>query len=119
MRAELRDISPNDFPDWQCFAAAERPDRWDDFGWFTVAIGHEKDVGSEFFQVLVATPAAVSRAKGNRGRFRGIIVESFEAEVIASALRVRISAVTGGAWPAIVEQLRQFMYWEYEDLRGI
>ncbi len=30
MRAELRDISPNDFSDWQGFASAEHPEPWDD-----------------------------------------------------------------------------------------
>jgi hypothetical protein len=119
MRAELRHISPNDFLDWECFAAAERAEPWDDFGWFSLSIGLERDPGTEIFQVLVATPAAVSRAMGKCSRFRGIIVESFEAEIIAGALREHVSAVTGGAWPAIVEQLRQFMFWEYEDLRGI
>jgi hypothetical protein len=119
MRAELRHISPNDFPDWECFKSAKRSEPWDDFGWFSLNIGPEGDPGTEIFQVLVATPAAVSRAKVDRGEFRGIIVESFEAEIIANALREHVSAVTGGDWHAIVEKLRQCMLWEYEGMWGM
>ena|SRR6267378_3145967 len=117
MRGELRDISPNDFLDWQCFAAAERPEPWDDFGWFSLAIGPEGDPGSEIFQVLVATPAAVSRAKGNRGRFQGIIVESFEPEIIVRILHEYVSSVTGNNWSELVSQFRRSMFWEYEGWR--
>ena len=117
MRGELRDISPNDFPDWQCFASVERPEPWDDFGWFSLNIGPEGDPGTEIFQVLVATPAAVSRAKGNRGRFQGIIVESFEPEIIVNTLHEFVSSVTGNNWSEIVDQFRRAMFWENEGWR--
>src|SRR5260370_1418527 len=95
MHAELKHISPNDFLDWEAFAAAERPEPWDDFGWFTLSIGHEGGEGADLFQVLVYTPATVSRAKGEVG-FRGVVVEMFEPEVIARTLREHVSAVAGG-----------------------
>jgi hypothetical protein len=39
MRAELGDIETNDYPDWDAFAAAERHEPWNAFGWFTLSIG--------------------------------------------------------------------------------
>jgi hypothetical protein len=118
MRAELRGIDPNDFFDWGAFVAAERPEPWDDFGWFTLSIGPEGDPGTELFQVLVATPAAVSRARGKSGRFRGIVVDSFEPEAVAAALHEHVSSVEGHSWRQMVEQLRRCMLWEYEGMPG-
>src|SRR5262249_44851267 len=65
LRPELRHISPNDYDGWEAFAAAEHPEPWDEFAWFVLDIGLEGQEGTDLFQVLVATPAAVSRAKGN------------------------------------------------------
>jgi hypothetical protein len=119
MRAELRHISPNDFPHWECFLSADRAEPWDDFGWFSLNIGPEGDPGTEIFQVLVATPAAVSRATGNRDRLQGIIVESFEPEIIVRALHEYVSSVTGNNWSEIVSQFRRSMFWEYEGKWGM
>jgi hypothetical protein len=116
VKAELRSIESNDFLDWEEFAATERVNPWDDFGWFTVSIGPEGDPGSNWFQVLVSTPSAVPRAKGNAKRFRGIIVESFEPTVIARSLQEYIASLKGLTWQELVDQLRQTMHWEYEGM---
>jgi hypothetical protein len=114
MRAELKGIDPNDYKDWEDFVSSERPEPWDDSGWFSLDIGPEGEAGAEIFQVLVATPAAVSRAKGDRKGFRGIIVGEFNPEIIEKALRDYVSNTTGSSWPEIVEQLRHSLVWEYE-----
>jgi hypothetical protein len=117
MRAELRDIDPNDYAGWEAFAAADRPEEpWDAFGWFTLSLAPEGDRGTNYFQVLVTTPAAVSRAAGPGGRFRGIIVETFEPEVIAQTLRDHVASVQGLTWQELIDQLRQTMHWEYEGM---
>ena len=118
MRAELRAITPNDFADWNAFVASDRPDPWDDFGWFTLSISGDGMEGADLFQVVVSTPRAVSRAKGNGGRFRGVIVDSFDPDTIARTLRDQVSSINGLAWSDIVDQLQQSMFWEYEGMAG-
>jgi hypothetical protein len=114
LRAELRHISPNAYPDWDAFASSERREPWDDFGWFELNIGLEGREGTDLFQVLAATPAAVSRAKGDDKHRRILVVDSFEPADLARELREYVSSVTAHTWDEIVEQLRRTMYWEYE-----
>jgi len=116
MRAELRAIEPNDFPGWDAFTSADRPTSWDDFGWFTLSVAPEGDPGSDLFQVLVATPAAVSRAMGNSECFRGLVVNTFEPSVIAQTLRDQVASLRALTWQGLVDQLRNTMYWEYEGM---
>jgi len=116
MRAELRAIEPNDYPGWDVFAAANRPTPRDDFGWFTLYIAPEGDPGADNFQVLIATPAAISRAKGESRTFRGLVVEMFEPAVIAQTLRDQISSLQALTWEDLVDQLRRTMLWEYEGM---
>jgi hypothetical protein len=114
VRPELHDISPNDYESWEAFAAVKRPEPWDDFGWFVLHVGLEGQEGSDLFQVLIATPAAISRAKGNDKHRRVLVVESFEPEALQTALKAHVSNLAGHTWDEIVEQLRRNMYWEYE-----
>ena len=105
MGAELREISPDDYHGWEDFVATERPEPWDDFGHFTLSIGPVGDGGSEYFGVLGATRAAVTRAMDKSNRFKGIIVESFEPEVIERTLREYIGSRPGLTWHDQREQL--------------
>jgi hypothetical protein len=114
LRAELRHISPNAYDNWDAFAAAEHPEPWDEFGWFVLDIGVEGREGTTLFQVLVATAAAVARAKGTDKHRRVLVVESFEPQTLAAALRDHVSSLVAHTWDEIVEQLRCNMYWEYE-----
>jgi hypothetical protein len=92
------------------------PEPWFGFGWFTLSIGPEGDPGTDLFQVLVSTPAAASRARGDAKQFHGIIVESFEPTVIAQALREHVASVNGLSWQELVDQLRRKMHWESEGM---
>jgi Immunity protein 8 len=114
LRPELRWISPNDYRSWEEFASAEHPEPWDEFGWFVLDIGVEGDVGTYSFQVLVATPAAVTRAKGGVAGRRFLVVDSFEPEALAAALRDYVSSQAAHTWDDIIAKLRRNMYWEYE-----
>lgn len=114
LSAELRHISPNDYDDWEAFAAAEHPEPWNEFGWFVLDIGLAGQAGTTLFQVLAATPAAVSRAKGNDKQRRVLLVDSFEPDVLAAALKDYVSSIAAHTWNDIVEQLRHSMYCENE-----
>jgi hypothetical protein len=114
LRAELRDIRPNDYEDWKAFAAAEHPEPWDEFAWFVLEIGAEGQEGSNLFQILVATHAAVPRAKGTDTHRRVLVVDSFEPKALETALRSYISLLAANNWDQIVERLRTNMYWEFE-----
>jgi hypothetical protein len=114
LRAELRGISPNDYPSWEAFVAAEPPEPWDAFGWFVLDVGVEGERGSTFFQALVATPAAVTRARGNARHRRVLVVESLEPQALETALRDHVASASAHTWDDIVAKLRRTMYWEYE-----
>ena len=114
VRPALRHISPNDYLNWEAFATADHSEPWDEFGWFVLDIGLEGEEGADLFQVLVATPAAISRAKGNDQHRRVLVVESFEPQALQTALRDQVSNLAGHTWEEIVNRLRCCMYWEYE-----
>jgi hypothetical protein len=114
LQAELRDISPNDFEGWEAFAQADHPEPWDEYGWFVLSIGLSGQEGTDLFQVLVATPRAVTRARGDDKDRRLLVVESFEPANLARALTDYVASVKAVTWDGIVEQLRHEMYWEYE-----
>ncbi len=114
LRPELRGVRPNDYLDWQHFVAAEHPEPWDEFAWFQLDIGPEGQEGATCFQVLVTTPAAVRRAKGDDKHRRLLVVESFEPELLLKSLREYVSTAASRTWDETVERLRAHMYWEYE-----
>src|SRR5215472_6427640 len=110
MRFELRWLETNDFPSWDAFAAAERPDPLDCSGWFSCGVGVEGEVGDEIFQVLVATPGAVSRVQQERRRQRLLVVRDFNREAIESTLRDHLATISGRTPVEISQQLRKCMY---------
>jgi hypothetical protein len=116
VRAELRSIEPNDFLGWQAFAAAPHEEPWDDFGWFMLGIGPLGEEGSDLFQVLVTTPAAIPRLEADKRR-RMFIVDSFEPDSLAHTLRDYVASISGLSWMDIVRQLQRTMHWEYEEMR--
>lgn len=116
MKAQLHDIAPNDHVNWASFAAHPSADPWDDYGWFSLTIGPHDDPGTNYFQVLVATPAAAGRARGKDRFFRGILVETFEPAVIEQTLRTYVESLRACHWQELVDQLRKVMCWEYEGM---
>lgn len=112
---ELCDISPNHFPSWEDFAAAEHPEPWDEFAWFELTIGVEGQVETTLFQALVATHTALSRVKEKYNNRRVLVVESFEPQILETELRKHVESCAAHTWDGIVERLRCEMYWEYEN----
>jgi hypothetical protein len=110
----LNHISPNDYDNWDAFAAAPHAEPWDQFGWFVLDVGVEGEEGTTLFQVLVATPAAVSRARGKDKDRRVLVVDSFEPVALAQGLKDYVASAGGHTWDEIVQRLRNCMYWEYE-----
>lgn len=122
IQAAVQSICPNDFDGWAEFELYDSPDPYDDFSWFTLTIGLAgglmgEEAGNNF-QVCVSTPRAVSRAKKIGNHVPGILVDQFDAKSVEFAIRKRVSTIEAHSWMQIVEQLRQFMIWEYEGMSG-
>ena len=84
MRAELRHIMPhNDNVSWDDLLQPKYSEPWDDYGQFTLSIGSVGSRGADLFVVVIATHIAACRLKGHGTPFKGLVVESFEPEIIA------------------------------------
>lgn len=118
MQAEIHHLKSNDHVDWHDFVRYRSPDPYDDYGWFHVTIGASGVTGGNDFQVCVATPRAVGRVKRN-GFVPGILVDQFDAATVEKAIHDRVDSVCGHSWEQIVDQLREFMRWEYEGMAGL
>lgn len=114
LKPELYDIKPNHYPSWDDFAAAKLSEPWDECAWFELDIGVEGQEGTTLFQALVATHAAISRAREKYKKRRILVVESFEPQIFETALRKYVESCAAHTWDDIVERLRCNMYWEYE-----
>lgn len=117
MQAEIHHIESIDHVDWNDFMMYQSPDPYDDFGWFHVTIGAAGITGGNDFKVCVATPRAVGRIKRD-GIVPGILVDQFDAATVEQAIRDRVNSVSADSWQQLVDQLRQFMHWEYEGMAG-
>jgi hypothetical protein len=115
LKPELCHIKPNHYPSWDDFAAAEHPEPWNEFAWFELTIGVEGQVGADLFQALVATHTALPRARAKYKKHRFLVVESFEPQMLETALRKHVESCADYTWDDIVERLRCEMYWEYEN----
>ncbi len=118
MRPELRWLTTNDFPSWEAFAAAERPDPSDCSGWFSCGIGPDGEAGAENFQFLAVTRGAIARVQQEPRRQRLLVVEEFTRESIERTVREHLAKIKGHSWREISEQLRKIMYSEYESTKS-
>ena len=46
----------------------------------------------------------------------GILVDRFDAETVGRAIRDRVAAIAAYEWFQVVDELREFMIWEYEGM---
>ncbi|MFO0826309.1 MAG: Imm8 family immunity protein [Gemmataceae bacterium] len=109
-------MESNDYPGWEAFLASDVPEPWNHFGWFSLGIGPEGALGTDLFQVCVSTPAAVGRACQAGKPFRGLVVDSFDPNLIQPLLTELVSSTVGNTWEEIVDQLNETMVWEYEGM---
>ena len=117
MQAEIHSLESMDHTNWDDFVCYRSADPYDDYGWFHLTIGSSGVTGGNDFQVCVATPRSVGRLKHD-GFVPGILVDRFDAATVEKAIRDRIDLVAGHSWEQIVDQLQEFMRWEYEGMAG-
>jgi hypothetical protein len=110
MRAEVRGIEANDLRQWPRWSASKPSE---ENQWFTVSIGLPGTIGTDLFQVAVATPAGL-RERQDKGRFVGLVIDRFEPHLVQEAIRAFVSASEALTWEGVVERLRLRMRWEYE-----
>ena len=115
IQPKVQHICPNDFDGWSAFERYDSADPYDDFSWFTLTIGLAGEEAGNNFQVCVVTPRAVSRVRLT-GHMPGILVNRFDADTVGRAIRDRVSSIQAHAWFQVVDQLREFMHWEYEGM---
>jgi hypothetical protein len=117
MRAEIGDILPfNENMDWEEFASNPSSTPWDDQLTFDLTIGPVGTQVREIFAVTVATYIASCRLQGKGRPFKGIIVESFEPELIRKAIHDHVASLESNTWQGLVDQLRKTMEWEYDGM---
>ena len=100
----------------ESFASFVPEDEWDEFGWFSLDIGTSHQPGQDFFQCLVTTTRARHRALAGRKDSRCHVVDPYRPDEIIQSLTSRIESIEGVDWCSIVDQLSQFMIWEYEEM---
>lgn len=118
IRPEIRWIQSNDhheWPEWQPSTEEE------ELQWFTVAIGEVGVEGADNFQVAVATPRAITRtASKRRGRYVGLVIDSFDATTAEAAIHNFVASLDPGiSWRDVVEQLETVMRWEFRGMSRI
>jgi len=112
LKAQVYSIRSDDFMRYQPV------DPWDDFDWFEIDVGTPGMDGQDQFQCLVTTTRARHRAIAGSKDSRCLIVEPYEPKAIIDALTKMIDSIEGVDWCNIVDQLREFMHWEYDGMAG-
>jgi Immunity protein 8 len=101
MRAEVRGIEANEWPDWPARPSGALGE---EFAWFTVSVGAVGSPGADLFRVAVATPAGVSRRR-NKRPFVGLVVQRLDPAAIDRLIRDFVAYAEGPTWEIIAEQL--------------
>jgi hypothetical protein len=90
--------------------------------WLTLQIGPPDDVGTDNFDVCVATPPGL---RSDRGRSiapaptRGdpIVLVEYSWPAVLAELQRRLDSCAGPTWLHVQDELRRFFRWEYEGMR--
>ncbi len=81
-------------------------------------IGPEHGPGEELFDVTVCSAAAYLKkmnVKGYAWSHAILAVDQFEPGLITRALKELVGSVEGSEWNALVQQLRKFLRWEFDE----
>ncbi|MFO0814570.1 MAG: Imm8 family immunity protein [Gemmatales bacterium] len=105
--------------DWEEFACNPSSTPWDDHLTFDLTIGPVGTQVREIFELTVATYIASCRLQGKGRHFKGIIVESFEPELVRKAILDHVESFESDTWHGLVDQLRKTMEWEFEGMQPI
>ncbi|SRR6266702_2037407 len=116
MRAELKSITSADVnfdtynpEDEDCFSFP-----------IEMVIGYEGGQGGNLFQMIVCTPAWISRENQGKAAVIGtelLIVFRYDWPAILSAIQDLVSGCTADDWPTLAQKLSRFADWEYSDYR--
>lgn len=98
------------------------PKNESNFGtWVRLVIGPENEVGSEYFDIFVCTPAWIgaecAAGKGVWGR-NLLVIPEYDIDVIKSEVNKCIDACIGETWAAVAMGIAKFSAWEYEGYRN-
>ena len=116
MRAQLKSIwSESIDVDLQSFL----PENSDNF-WLqlTMQIGPCESIGSDYFNLQVCTPKALSdlllveKFSLGRGLF---IVKNFDYQLIINSIDEFVSSIERESWEEILKELVKYFSWEYDD----
>jgi hypothetical protein len=118
MKAVIESLMSNVHPQEDEVHLHSERDPSDDFGWFSVRVGTADGIGTTDFQVVVATPRATPRAEfpGNT-RFKGLVLQSYSPDAARDLIHSKVEETEGRDYSAIIEKLRAFMFWEYDNYR--
>ncbi|HEV3384561.1 MAG TPA: Imm8 family immunity protein [Gemmata sp.] len=132
MKVEIKsidsaDLADKDIPTWQP-ACVE-----DVYLEFTLSIGPCDEKGSDYFNIVVATPEAIKERqqrpkwKDTTNRKRPIkrrqhakllVIQEYNWQAIKEALERMVRECEGFTWEQTVSCLRKRFNWEYEGMAG-
>ncbi len=118
MKPIIESLMSNAHPEEDEVRLLSERDPSDDLGWFSVRIGVVGEIGTTDFQVVVATPAAMPRARfSGKPRFKGLVLQTYTPDAARDLIRSKVEEAEGRDYDEIVEKLRAFMFWEYDAYR--
>ena len=89
--------------------------------WLRLMIGPADGPGEESFDILVCTPAWLSREVKSHGPQIGrhhLVVETMVLSDVADFLRRVVESVEGDDWSDVGSKLSRLGRWEFEDYRA-
>lgn len=117
MRAVIKDMHSPDID-----ITSEQVGDSTDFGLLLqLKIGPLDAPGEESFDVIVCTPAWISRQVEEQGPLIGrhhLIVNTYDLRKIIRYLKGRVEALEAETWPALAEKIGRLGRWEFEDYSG-
>lgn len=115
MRAQLKSISSEDYPDNHIGLPLDPQNAW---VIVDAEIGPQDGRGSELFRFYVCTPAFLASDLKDKGYYFGrhlLILAEFSWELVKTAIEKIISSFDESNWSALAEKIGRYGYWEFED----
>lgn len=107
-------------PDGDRSGSYVSPDPLDDSFWLRMLVGLSDGPGEESFDVLVCTPAWLSRTVADDGPQIGrhrLVVEKLDLPAAETFLRRQVERLEAPTWDDLAAKIARLGYWEFEDYR--
>jgi Immunity protein 8 len=92
-----------------------------DFGtWIKLMIGPDDEVGTEYFDIFVCTPAWLKAEAVKNGAVWGhhmLIVNKYDLDDIKAKISWRIDRCSGNTWSETALNISQYAAWEFEKYK--